>query len=269
MKIKKSSFECMRGGYRIRGKQYMPQGVSGHLPAAVVSHGFMMNHQSVEGYAKKLAEWGFVSFCFDFCGGCLNGRSDGKTTEMSVLAEKEDLLAVISYVESLPYADTSSLLLMGCSQGGFVSALAAAGLQGKVGGLVLFYPALSIPDDARAGHMILAKFDPQNVPETVKCGPMKLGRVYPESVMGMDAFAEISPYAGPVLLVHGTADSIVDVSYSKRAYEAYAGAHPQTPPEKRLVLIEGGGHGFSGAHDRQATAALERFLCDVNLMPVL
>lgn len=117
--------------------------------------------------------------------------------------------------------------------------------------------------------MILAKFDPQNVPETVKCGPMKLGRVYPESVMGMDAFAEISPYASPVLLVHGTADSIVDVSYSKRAYEAYAGAHPQTPPEKRLVLIEGGGHGFSGAHDRQATAALERFLCDANLIPVL
>lgn len=134
MKIKKSSFECMRGGYRIRGKQYMPQGVSGHLPAAVVSHGFMMNHQSVEGYAKKLAEWGFVSFCFDFCGGCLNGRSDGKTTEMSVLTEKEDLLAVISYVESLPYADTSSLLLMGCSQGGLCQRPGGGGPAGEGGG---------------------------------------------------------------------------------------------------------------------------------------
>ena len=37
---------------------------------------------------------------------------------------------------------------MGCSQGGFVSALVAAKNNFPIEKLVLFYPALCIPDDA-------------------------------------------------------------------------------------------------------------------------
>ena len=50
------------------------------------------------------------------------GKSDGKTTEMSVLTETKDLEAVIEYVRNLSYTDSEKILLMGCSQGGFVSA---------------------------------------------------------------------------------------------------------------------------------------------------
>lgn len=110
---------------------------------------------------------------------------------------------------------------MGCSQGGFVSALVAAKNNFPIEKLVLFYPALCIPDDARAGKMMMAKFDPQNVPDTFRCGLMKLGCCYAMDVMQMDAFAEIKNYAGRVCIVHGTKDKIVDVSYAKRAAEAY------------------------------------------------
>ena len=57
---------------------------------------------------------------------------------------------------------------MGCSQGGFVSALfAAAHPNVVVSRLILFYPALCIPEDARRGKMLMYAFDPSNIPEQI------------------------------------------------------------------------------------------------------
>lgn len=256
--ISGNSFACSRDGLTIRGTEYRPAG--DHLPAAIVSHGFMANQDTVRHYAKQLAEIGYAAYCFDFNGGSVAGsKSDGKTTEMSVLTEVMDLEAVIDYVASLPYIDGARVLLMGCSQGGFVSALAAARRKAQVSRLVLFYPALCIPDDARAGKMMFARFDPHNVPERINCGPMKLGKRYVTDVLEMDPFAEIMPYPGPVLIVHGTKDDIVHPDYARRAYEAYRG-RPDTDAPVYLEMIEGGGHGFSKSHDAVAMERLIQFI---------
>ena len=245
-----TTFECRRGDLTIRGTEYRPEGAD--LPVAIVCHGFMAWQDTVRQYAKELARMGYCAYCFDFCGGSVmkKGKSDGETTDMSVLTEVQDLKAVIEYVQSLPYTG-NELLLMGCSQGGFVSALVAAKHPELVSKLVLFYPALCIPDDARAGKMMLAKFDPKNIPERINCGPMKLGRCYPADVIGMDPIKEISTYHAPVLIVHGTKDKIVNPDYSRRAQKAY--------PNAKLHIIEGGAHGFSKKHDAIAVVHLRRF----------
>ena len=244
-------FSCRRDGLTIRGREFREG--EDTRPAVIVSQGFMGSQMGDEkDYAQHLAERGYIAFTFDFCGGGPNVVSDGRTQDMTVLTEREDLKAVIAYVQSLPYVDAENLLLMGFSQGGFVSALTAAQLQDEIAKLILFFPALCIPDDARRGQMIMARFDPANIPETVECGPMLLGRGYPEVVLHMDPFAEIAPYEGPVLIVHGTADGLVNYSYSERAAKAYKNA--------KLVPIEGGDHGFRGEYDVQARAALDAFL---------
>ena len=245
-----TTFECKRGGLTIRGAEYRPEGE--YLPVAIVCHGFMAWQDTVRQYAKELARLDYCAYCFDFCGGSVmkKGKSDGETTNMSVLTEVQDLEAVIEYVQNLPY-NSKDLLLMGCSQGGFVSALVAAKHPELVDKLVLFYPALCIPDDARAGKMMFAKFDPKNIPECINCGPMKLGRCYPADVIDMDPIAEIKPYRGPVLIVHGTKDNIVKLDYSRQAQRAY--------PNAKLHIIEGGAHGFSKKHDAIAIAHLRRF----------
>lgn len=82
---------------------------------------------TVSQYAAALAEMGYVTYTFDFCGGCaINGKSDGLTTEMSVLTEAKDLESVLDYAASRSYANPNHIVVMGCSQGGFVSALVAA-----------------------------------------------------------------------------------------------------------------------------------------------
>lgn len=260
--IIQSTFSCKREGLTIRGTEYRPKG--DNLPIAIVCHGFMAFQDTVRQYAILMAELGYVSYCFDFCGGSVvKGKSDGKTTEMSVLTEVKDLEAVIDYVRLLPYVNPDNIVLMGCSQGGFVSALVAAKNQYPVEKLCLLYPALCIPDDARAGKMMMAKFDPNNVPELLNCGPMKLGKCYPTAVMQMDPFEEIKSYSGCVCIVHGTNDKIVDYEYSKKAYEAYRSTTPvDMEKEKRVQLhfIEKGAHGFSKKHDRIAIEYIREFI---------
>lgn len=244
-------FECKRGNLTIRGSEYRPEG--DNLPVAICCHGFISCQDRVRQYAKTFAEEGYAAYCFDFCGGSAPGtsRSDGKTTEMSVLTEIEDLEAVIKYVKSLPYV-SEELILQGSSQGGFVAGLTSAKHQGLVDKLVLIYPALCIPDDARAGSMRAAKFDPDNIPEEFQCGPMRLGRCYPEAVNKLDAIEEVAKYKGPVLLIHGTADDVVSIEYSKKAHEAFENSE--------LVIVEGGPHGFEPEHDVVAIEAIRNFI---------
>ncbi len=251
--ITEKIFECKRENLTIRGTEYKPQG--DNLPVAIVCHGFMAYQDIVRQYAIALAEMGYAAYCFDFCGGSfMNCQSDGLTTEMSVLSEVKDLEAVISYVQSLEYTN-KDLLLMGCSQGGVVSALTASKHTGLVSKLVLFYPAFCIPDDARAGKMRFAEFDPQNVPEIIDCSSMKLGRCYVTDVIHMNPYEEIKGYRGKVLLVHGTKDEIVDISYAENAYQTYKaiGADVQ------FEIIDGGEHRFSEKHDVIAIELLRKF----------
>lgn len=258
--ITQSVFMCKRDGLTIRGTEYRPQGEN--LPIAIVCHGFMAFQDTVRQYAILMAELGYVSYCFDFCGGSvIKGKSDGKTTDMSVLTEVKDLEAVIDYVRLLPYVNRDSIVLMGCSQGGFVSALVAAKNQYPVEKLCLLYPALCIPDDARAGKMMMAKFDPNNVPELLNCGPMKLGKCYPTAVMQMNPFDEIKPYFGHVCMIHGTKDKIVNPEYSKKAYEAYQSTTPEGMDKRvQIHFIENGVHGFSKKHDRIAFEYIKDFI---------
>ena len=254
-------FEAVRDGLTIRGHAYVPN-INGPMPALIMSHGFMDNHQGGPAdFVETGVDAGYAVFAFDFCGGCVHGSSDGKTTDMSVLTEVEDLKAVIAKVRSLPYIDPSSITLMGQSQGGFVSAITAA-QDPSIEQIILMYPAFCIPDHARRGSMMFAKFDPHDVPEIVQCGPMKLGRMYVTDVIMKDPYEMVDSYTGRVLLIHGTEDRIVDVSYAKEAAKAYERTQP-----KRLttVYIEGADHGFKGKDAKFVQELMKQFLTEQSL----
>lgn len=237
--VEREDFSCERDGLTIKGTVFLPKGKT-DCPIAVISHGFMANQMFSQIHAQNLAKMGYAAFCFDFCGGTLVGSSDGDSTDMSVLTEAEDLKAVIEFAKSQSYTDENELILLGCSQGGFVSAIVAAEMKEEVDALILLYPALCIPDDARSGEMMFAKFDPQNVPETFWCGPMKLGRRYVTDVIDMDPYEIIHQYTGKVLIIHGNQDETVDISYALRAVETYS----QAGADVEMKIIDQGGHMF-------------------------
>lgn len=222
------------------------------LPAIIICHGYLANQRTVRHYAEFLAGLGWAAFTFDFCGGGLLSRSDGKPSEMSILTEVEDLKSVINYVKQRNDIDTEHISLMGCSQGGVVCALTAAKIKNEIERLILFSPAFCIPDDARRGKLLFARFDPENIPPVISRFPMKLSDVYVKAVKDMNIYDEIKGYEGPVLLIHGTKDKLVDISYSRQAREVYK--------QCEYLEIEGAGHIFRRKHDRKAMEALGKFM---------
>ena len=121
--LKVECFSCERDNLKISGTIFLSEDCSQELSTVIISHEFMANQLFSYPYAKALASEGYAVFCFDFCGGGVVSSSDGKSTDMSVLTEKEDLQAVIAYAKSQDYVDENKITLLGCSQGGFVSAL--------------------------------------------------------------------------------------------------------------------------------------------------
>ena len=226
------NFKINRKGNTIRGKIYGD--TSKKRSVIILSHGFMANQKSCKAYAEFLAKAGFIAVTYDFCGGGLGSVSDGKTEEMTVFTEKEDLLSVIRTFEKQPY--TKDISLFGMSQGGFVSAMVAKEIPERIKKLILLFPALCIPDDARKGQMMFYRFDPENIPDILGKRPMKLGGDYARCVLKMDASIEIGGFFGPVLYVHGTADRIVDISYARKGHTLYDNCDYHE--------IEGAGHGF-------------------------
>ena len=251
--IKESTFSCQKGNYIIRGTVYKPKGKN--LPIAIVSHGLNEGQDGVKKYAYFLAERGYAAYCFDFCGGKSdNCESDGYTTEMTVLTEVEDLEAVMEYAKKEPYVNPHRILLMGCSQGGYVSAYVAAKHNSEIEQLILFFPAFCIADMIEAGNLLGTKFNKRRVPDEMKCAGITLGRCYLEDAYEIDIFEEIKGYDGDVLIVHGTKDNNVDISYSQRAYDTYIAVESkrEEPREVLLRLVEKGKHGFDGKYAEQA-----------------
>jgi len=257
------AFSCKRGQNTIRGSVYRPEGKD--LPLLIASHGFMSTNRTIKLEAKRLADMGFAVVACDFCGGSPKSKSDGSTTEMSVLTEVEDLLTIIDAAAQLDYVNGDDLTLCGFSQGGFVSAIVAAKLKERVKRLILFYPALCIPDDARSGRMMFARFDPNALPDTISCGPMLLGRCYPADVMDIAPYTLIQDYQGPVLLIHGTDDTIVSQRYIEQAFQTYLTSQGGTPSANcQMILIHKGNHGLRGPMAKKwldyAFFAIEKFL---------
>ncbi|KUP21782.1 alpha/beta fold hydrolase [Paenibacillus sp. DMB5] len=252
--IAEHEFSCTRDGLTIRGRAFIPAG--DHLPAIIVSHGFGGNSKDLYTYCQTLASWGYAAFCFDFCGGSAPGlgTSDGATTEMTVLTECEDLMAVMDYVKGLDAVDADKITLMGFSQGGFVSALAAAKRPDEIEALILIYPALCIPDHARQGALAGASYDVNDVPEVIDCGHMQISKRFHDAVVEMDPFEKIVSYKGPVLLMHGTADQVVPYTYAVKAQEAYA------PGQCHLQLIQEAGHSFTETQSASALVSIQQFL---------
>lgn len=236
------------GGKKVYGKMYLPGDEKDSYPTVILSHGFNSSSVLNEGYAESFAKNGYAAYIFDFCGGGPGTKSDGATTEMSVLTEYQNLSDVMDQVKALDYVDGDQLFLFGLSQGGFVSAYTAAQRPGDVKGLILFYPAFVLQEE------YFEKYDSvEAIPdEDFESMGVPLGAIYAKDARSFDIYEEIGKYKGDVLICHGDKDTLVPLSYSEKAIEVYDSAE--------LKVIQYGEHGFQGKLVKEATGYCVDFL---------
>lgn len=240
-------FDLTSDGKKIYGMMYKPEDGKEKHPTVVLCHGYNTNADMLDGYGKSWAKKGYLCYAFDFCGGSIGSRSEGSSLDMSVLTEVQNLSDVMDQLLALDYVDSSNFFLMGQSQGGFVAALTAAKRSEEVKALVLYFPALSIPEGRRALYSSL-----DEVPDEEEIMGMTIGRKYTEDAFNLDAYEEISKYHGDVLICHGDKDQVVDLSYSEKAVEVYDHAE--------LKVIEYAEHGFQAKTAKKATEYTLEFL---------
>lgn len=204
----------------------------------ILCHGFTADMRSVYSDAKALSEEGYICYIFDFCGGGFETISDGNFhSEMTPLTEVDDLDDVVQFVQKDTDIDSNLLTLIGYSQGGFVSAVYASRHPEIIDRLILNYPAFCIPDDARNGSMQIIQFDPNDIPDFIGEGKMRLSGEYARSVIDFNMYDEIKGYKGKVLLNHGDADAIVPIAYSDQAKDVYG-------EQCEYHVLKGAPHGF-------------------------
>ena len=216
---------CSRDGLRIYGKLYRPKGNADALPAVILAHSHSLTHLAMRRYARQIAEDGFATYCFDFCGGSDESQSDGSTDDMTLFTETADLEAVLQQIAARDDIDASRVFLLGSSLGGVAAALTAESCAEQVAGLILFYPAFNISELVnRFSGMIpgMEDFFQTKFITTLK---------------DYDPYAHIGTYSRDVLILQGSVDILVPVSSSEKAAALY--------PHATLQVIEGANHGFN------------------------
>ena len=211
-------------------RPYLAEGA--RCPLVILMHGFMANcrMQPISGLANALEIEGVASIRFDFDG---HGRSEGRFRDMTVLTELEDARAVYHYAKGLDFV--SRIALAGHSQGGVVAGLLAGELGHEaVAALLQLCPAAVLKDDALNGVMMGRHYNPQNPPETLWVMFHRVGRNYFKVAQTLPIYEDSCRYAGPVCLIHGTADKVVPPRYSERYQAEY--------PHAVLHLIQGENH---------------------------
>ncbi|MBQ9711831.1 MAG: alpha/beta fold hydrolase [Bacteroidales bacterium] len=240
-------FSSQAKEYEIHGPQggismkiTLPEGFdkeSDKCPMVILMHGIFASKgiNPIPAIAKGLAHDGIASIRFDFNG---HGASEGRRQDMTVPLEIADAIAVLRYVQSLPYVDGIGFL--GHSQGGVIASMTAGQLvsQGEKvpDGMILIAPGSVIKDATQGGVFFGVHFDPKDPPEFIRCfGLMKLGREYLLSTQELDIFGTAAHYKGPVRLIHGTVDKIVPMRCSEQYLETYG-------EEAELIAVEGENH---------------------------
>lgn len=244
--VKIEELKIPNGENTIYGKIYYPD-AEGKFPAVIMSHGYNGTNADFVTECKYYAQNGYVSYAFDFCGGSGASKSTGKSTDMSVFTEKNDVIAIFNYFSEMDRVDKDKIFLFGGSQGGLVTALATEELGDKVAGMALYFPAFNIPDDWRKTYPTADK-----IPDTNDYWGLLLGRKFFEDIHDFQVFDNIGTYSKNVLILHGDKDAIVPISYANRAVDTY--------PNAELIIMNGEGHGFTPAGAAKAKEEVLKFL---------
>lgn len=235
-------YTFVSNGKKIYARAYIPD-VQGPVPLVVYSHGLGASVEHDEEVQKTLAKSGVAVFSFEFAGGSSSSspKSEGATTEMSILTELQNLRDALQFAGSLSFVKADRIYLMGSSQGGFVSALMAQEAA-NLAGVFLLYPAFSLPDDIRSSFPKL-----EEAPETFNLLGTKISKKYLVDVYPIDAYEGLSEITAPVHIYHGADDFIVPITASKKAVKALKDA--------RLTTLDETGHSLTP--EQQAQIGLE------------
>ena len=242
-----------RDGLKLVGDLEIPRSNQDNYDLVIMMHGFTANRntQLFKEIVGNLKDAGLASLRFDFNG---HGESDEKFENMTVINEVADANAVLE--EVLKNTHVKNIYLLGHSQGGVVASLLAALYPDIIKKLVLMAPAAALHNDALVGNTQGVTYDPKHIPTYVDYHGKRLGGFYLRTAQALHIYEQSQRYAGPVVVIAGTKDEIVDPMYAKKYNTIYANSH--------LKMIKDADHSFTGPYKKIAAQIASDFLSKNN-----
>ena len=222
------------GDLNIFGKLYYPADFdeTQKYPVIIMCHGTDATHATLEKgkWPMKMAQQGYISYVFDFCGGAPKSLSDLDIMELSGETMQRDISAILDQIKELPYCNTDKIFIMGQSRGGIMAAMAAGRRPEEYAGMILLYPGMGMIDRMIANYPDLDAVEG----DTIEDNGHKFGKVFLTDVYDWDVAGTCSQYKGNVLLIHGVADKTVEYEQSLKALTEY-----YAESNSELVLVSG------------------------------
>jgi esterase/lipase len=227
------------------------------IPDAPPSAGVVLAHcftcskslKVTRALATGIEDGGYPVLRFDFTG---LGESEGDFAETSVTSNVSDIAAAAAYLRDRGFPRVA---LVGHSLGGAATLLAAEGVPAAEAIVAVAAPFTA--DHVR--HL----FDEEDVERAMATGritvriagrPFQIGAAFFEDLERHCSPERIAELDRPLLVVHGTADRVVEIAEGERIF----GAARQP---RWFSAIPGGGHLFTNpAHAEQAGRAIVTFL---------
>lgn len=242
-----SRITIQRDGLTLVGDREEPFGEIYDM--AILMHGFTANRNTdlLRQIADNLRNENVASVRFDFNG---HGESDGKFEDMTVTNEIADAKAILDYVRTDPHV--RNIFLVGHSQGGVVASMLAGLYPDVIKKVVLMAPAAQLKDDALKGNTQGASYNPDHIPAVVPFKDRKLGGFYLRIAQVLPIYEVSKRYSGPVSIIVGSNDQVVDPKYSQKYDQVYQNS--------KLNMIDHADHSFSGEYKEKAAAIASDFL---------
>ena len=222
------------GDLNIFGKLYYPEGFdeAQKYPVIIMCHGTDASHATYEKgkWPVKMAQQGYISYVFDFCGGSQNSLSDLSVMELSGETMQRDIVAITEYITALPYCNTEKVFIMGQSRGGIMAAMAAGRNPDAYAGMILLYPGMGMIDRLLENYPDLSAVEG----DTITDNGHEFGKVFLTDVYDWDVAGTCSQFKKNVLLIHGVADRTVEYQQSLKALTEY-----YAESNSELVLVTG------------------------------
>ncbi len=219
----------------IYGRLFKPDDFSPdkEYPVLIMSHGYNSSGESgTNALVKNILSHGMLCYTYDFCGGSNVSKSEGKTTEMSVLTEITDLESVLADIKEMQFIDDKKIALFGQSFGGLVTSLTAPKHLNDIAGVILQAPALTMSSPYQSE---------EEIPEVTENQFMKVGKKFYKDLMTIDVSTEISKWNKDIMIYVGTEDSFHEgVVEKSRSYTAEQKFHFAEDTE--TVWMEEGVH---------------------------
>lgn len=224
------------------------------MPIVIIIHGLtgQMDEAQLEGVRDAAHATGCASLRVDMYG---HGKSDGEFSNHNLLEWQSEILYIIDYARGLDFV--TDIYLAGHSQGGLAVILAAGMKADQIKALIPISPATLIVSESLKGYFFGTKFDQNNLPESIHFwDTFDIKANYFRVARTLHVDEAIDSYDGPVLVVHGTNDESVPVSYGIEVAEKYKNS--------TLALIEDDSHCFD-YHLDEMVAAVTEFLKRIQL----